>query len=149
MFRRTVLVSALALVGALLFASTSSPVTPALTAANSGHCKDASHLSVKVAPGNATLVNAADVIVVKQQRPTPTCVNDRAYAGSLYVFVIKGKSGLRMLPSGATFVRQQFAAKAGHGVELDHTFNGVFVDFRDFTDAARAKVVAELVAFGQ
>jgi proline racemase len=108
-------------------------------------CKNASHLRVHSSNPGASLLQPADVEVVAE---SANCRNDVSYHGSMYVIVVHGKDGLHLLPDGATYVRQQFSALAGHRVELDHPINQVFTDWHDFSDAARAKVARQLVAFG-
>ena len=116
-----------------------------------GHCKDNLHLQPHAVPKGATLVQAADVVITQQQATSTTeCVNDTTYRGSIYTFVIKGKSGLNMEPSGAICVVNAFAAAAAksQNIELRHTDNKKFIVFNNFSAAAAGVVANELAAYG-
>lgn len=132
---------------ALVFSShASTPVTYF-----KGHCKDRAHLKVANVPAGTTLVQAADVTILLQQATdTQQCINDPGYRGPIYTFVINGKSGLNMEPSGALYVFGQFGFFGAHSinVELQHTDSKSFIDFNDFSAAAAASVSSQLAANG-
>lgn len=104
-------------------------------------CKAADHLLVLSATPDARLVSASHVSV--DDVAHVTCRNIVGYDGPAYVFDLDHHLGLQMLPSAAEYVRDQFAAISGP-VTLEHTVRGDFVPYRSFSDAARAKIVAEL-----
>ena len=116
-----------------------------------GHCKDNLHLNTIPPPSGSTLVQAADVVITKQTATKTTeCINDTAYRGSIYTFVIKGKSGLNMEPSGAICVVNAFAKAAANSqnIELRHTDNKKFIVFNNFSAAAAGVVANQLAAYG-
>ena len=144
----TALVAVLSVVGVVLVFTSHAATTVTYF---KGHCKDRTHLKVVAPPSGATLVQAASVVMVEQQATdTLQCVNDPGYRGPIYTFVINGKSGLNMEPSGALYVYGQFGFYGIHNVniELQHTDNKKFIIFNDFSAAAALAVYNQLAAYG-
>lgn len=108
-------------------------------------CKAPAHLSVTAAAAGASALDAKHVSIVRVA--SGSCKNAPTYTGPLYVFEINGRAGMQLFPSGAAYVREQFAARSG-SVTLDHTVQKVLSAYRTFDDGARAKVAAELQAEG-
>lgn len=104
-------------------------------------CKHATHLRVVAAKLDAKLIDAPKVSISNVDHAA--CRNYPTYDGPASVFVLGDRSGLQLLPDAAAYVKGAFGAFSGP-VTVEHTVGGVFVPYRSFSDAARAKVEAEL-----
>jgi len=111
-----------------------------------GHCKDAAHLAVALAPDGSRLL-AADAVAIQVQEATDAvqCANDPGYRGPIYTVLIKGKPTMNMEPSGAHLVEQGFLGFGpGVALEIDHPVAGSVETFRCFDALAVAKIATEL-----
>jgi hypothetical protein len=154
-FRRSRAAARLVLIGcvagALGLGSAALAAVPRLDASGTvayfpGHCKNANHLAVRLAPDGSPLVGA-DAVAIEVQQATDSleCANDPGYRGPIYTIVINGKPTMNMEPSGAQLVEQAFVGFGpGVALEIDHTVAGSFSTFRCFDVAAVAKIAAEL-----
>ena len=111
-----------------------------------GHCKDAAHLAVALAP-DASRVLAAEAVAIQVQEATDAvqCANDPGYRGPIYTVLIKGKPTMNMEPSGAHLVEQAFLGFGpGVALEIDHPVAGSVETFRCFDALPVAKIATEL-----
>lgn len=109
-------------------------------------CKHSAHLHVEIAAQGSKALAPKNVFA--ESIEPGSCRNEPTYAGTVYVIVTRGKLGMRLYPEAAVYVRDQFAALAGHSVTIEHTVDGQFVAYRAFDDAARAKLVVQLSEAG-